>query len=49
LHDQKRHATPAQAIARGADYLVVGRPITQASDPAVVAERIIADMESGCG
>jgi orotidine-5'-phosphate decarboxylase len=47
LHDQKRHATPAQAIARGADYLVVGRPITQANDPAVVAERIIADMEFG--
>ena len=47
VHDQKRHATPAQAIARGADYLVVGRPITQANDPAVAAERIIADMESG--
>jgi orotidine-5'-phosphate decarboxylase len=47
--DHKRHATPAQAIAHGADYLVVGRPITQADDPAVVARRIIADMERGTG
>ena len=44
--DHKRHATPAQAIARGADYLVVGRPITQATDPAAAARRIVADMES---
>jgi len=47
VHDQKRIATPAQAIARGADYLVVGRPITQASDPAAAARRIVADMERG--
>jgi orotidine-5'-phosphate decarboxylase len=47
--DHKRHATPAQAIARGADYLVVGRPITQAGDPAVAARRIIAEMEQGGG
>jgi orotidine-5'-phosphate decarboxylase len=45
--DHKRHATPAQAIVRGADYLVVGRPITQADDPAAVARRIIRDMERG--
>jgi orotidine-5'-phosphate decarboxylase len=45
--DHKRHATPAQAIARGADYLVVGRPITQADDPATAARRIIADMATG--
>jgi orotidine-5'-phosphate decarboxylase len=44
-HDQQRVATPRQAIARGADYLVVGRPITQAADPAVAARRIVADME----
>lgn len=44
-HDQKRIATPAQAVARGADYLVVGRPITQAEDPVAAAERIVADME----
>jgi orotidine-5'-phosphate decarboxylase len=45
--DHKRDATPAQAIARGADYLVVGRPITQADDPAAAARRIVADMERG--
>jgi orotidine-5'-phosphate decarboxylase len=44
-HDQQRVATPRQAIARGADYLIVGRPITQAADPAVAARRIVADME----
>ena len=32
--DQKRHTTPADAIRRGADYLVVGRPILRAPDPA---------------
>ncbi len=47
VDDHKRHATPAQAIARGADYLVVGRPITQADDPAAAARRIIADMKRG--
>jgi orotidine-5'-phosphate decarboxylase len=47
VDDHKRHATPGQAIARGADYLVVGRPITKADDPAVAARRIIADMERG--
>jgi orotidine-5'-phosphate decarboxylase len=46
-HDQRRVATPAQAIARGADYLVVGRPITRADDPVASARRIIADMERG--
>jgi orotidine-5'-phosphate decarboxylase len=45
--DHKRHTTPAQAIARGADYLVVGRPITQTDDPAAAARRIVADMERG--
>ena len=49
VHDQKRVATPAQAIARGADYLVVGRPITKAADPVVAAQRIVADMERGRG
>jgi orotidine-5'-phosphate decarboxylase len=47
VDDHKRHATPAQAIARGADYLVVGRPITRAAEPAAAAQRIIADMERG--
>jgi orotidine-5'-phosphate decarboxylase len=47
VDDHKRHATPMQAIARGSDYLVVGRPIAQADDPAAAARRIIADMERG--
>ncbi len=47
VHEQKRVATPAQAIARGADYIVVGRPITQTDDPAAGARRIIADMDRG--
>lgn len=42
--DQKRVATPSQAIAAGADYLVVGRPITGASDPKACAEAIIAEI-----
>jgi orotidine-5'-phosphate decarboxylase len=46
-HDQRRVATPAQAIARGADYLVVGRPITLADDPVAAARRIVEDMERG--
>ncbi len=39
-NDQKRVMTPAQAIAAGADYLVVGRPITRAADPKTAAEQI---------
>src|SRR5215469_7248668 len=46
LDDHKRSGTPAQAIADGADYLVVGRPIVQADDPADMAARVIADMKS---
>src|SRR4051794_8889681 len=46
LDDHKRAGSPSQAIAAGADYLVVGRPIVQASDPAEAALRIIADMKS---
>ncbi len=42
--DQKRLATPAQALRAGASYLVVGRPITQASDPAKAAEAVLAEM-----
>ena len=43
--DQKRIATPGAAIAAGASYLVVGRPITGAPDPLAAAHGIIADME----
>jgi orotidine-5'-phosphate decarboxylase len=42
--DQKRIATPAAAIAAGADYLVVGRPITAAADPKAAAEAIQAEI-----
>ena len=42
--DQKRIATPAAAIAAGADYLVIGRPITQAADPAAAAHSILEEI-----
>ena len=42
--DQKRIMTPAAAIAAGADYLVVGRPIVAAADPRASAETIIAEI-----
>lgn len=42
--DQSRVVTPAEAIARGADYLVVGRPISTAPDPLGAARAIIAEM-----
>jgi orotidine-5'-phosphate decarboxylase len=44
-HDQARIATPALAIEAGADYLVVGRPITEAPDPVAAADAIVAEME----
>ncbi len=42
--DQKRIATPAQAIARGASMLVVGRPIARAQDPAAAARAILQEI-----
>jgi orotidine-5'-phosphate decarboxylase len=42
--DQKRVATPSTAIAAGADYLVIGRPITQAPDPVTAAAAILAEI-----
>jgi orotidine-5'-phosphate decarboxylase len=43
--DQKRVATPAQALAGGAHYLVIGRPITQAADPAAALARVEAELQ----
>ncbi len=45
--DQRRVATPAAAIAAGADLVVVGRPIRDAPDPAAAARDIVADIEAG--
>ena len=42
--DQKRVATPASAISAGADYLVVGRPVTDAADPRAAAQAIVAEI-----
>jgi orotidine-5'-phosphate decarboxylase len=47
LGDQKRVMSPAAALAAGATHLVVGRPITQAADPALAARGILAEMAGG--
>ena len=44
--DQRRITTPAQAIQDGADFIVIGRPIRDASDPAEAARKIAAEVES---
>lgn len=44
--DQARVATPAQAIRDGADYLVIGRPVTAARDPRAAAEAILREMSA---
>jgi orotidine-5'-phosphate decarboxylase len=46
LGDQKRVMTPAEAIAAGADHIVVGRPVTEAHDPKAAATAIIAEIEA---
>ncbi|MEW5878619.1 MAG: orotidine-5'-phosphate decarboxylase [Acidobacteriota bacterium] len=46
--DQRRVATPAQAVAQGADFIVVGRPITQAPDPRAAAEAILQEIMGAC-
>jgi len=44
--DQKRVMTPSDAVRAGADYLVIGRPITRAEDPAAAARAIAAEIDS---
>ncbi|MCE5314066.1 MAG: orotidine-5'-phosphate decarboxylase [Armatimonadota bacterium] len=46
IGDQKRVMTPGEAVRRGADYLVIGRPITKADDPAAAARTIADEMRS---
>ena len=46
LRDQARILTPRSAVEAGADYLVIGRPITQAKDPVKAAEAIIRSIEN---
>jgi orotidine-5'-phosphate decarboxylase len=47
--DQKRIMTPARAIAAGADYLVVGRPVMEAADPKAAANAIVAEIAQAVG
>jgi len=44
--EQRRTATPAEAVIAGADFIVVGRPITHASDPAAAAQAIVNEMRA---
>jgi orotidine-5'-phosphate decarboxylase len=47
VHDQKRVSTPGAAVAAGADYLVVSRPVLAAADPVAAVQDIIDDMARG--
>jgi orotidine-5'-phosphate decarboxylase len=44
--DQKRVMTPRAAINAGADYLVIGRPITQAADPVAMLQRMAREIDA---
>jgi orotidine-5'-phosphate decarboxylase len=44
--DQARVDTPGDAIARGADWLVIGRPVTRADDPAAAAAAVAAEVDA---
>jgi orotidine-5'-phosphate decarboxylase len=46
LGDQKRVATPANAVKNGVDHIVVGRPVWKAADPRATAKAIVAEMQS---
>jgi orotidine-5'-phosphate decarboxylase len=47
VQDQKRVMTPALAVAKGSNYLVIGRPITQAASPADAFAKIVEELETG--
>lgn len=49
MDEQKRITTPRQAIENGADYLVIGRPITRAPDPVSMLQRLNNEIEGGIG
>ncbi len=49
LADQKRVATPAMAVADGASYLVVGRPVLEARNPGLAAEQILQEIDGAAG
>jgi orotidine-5'-phosphate decarboxylase len=46
VDDHARSATPAEAVAAGADYVVLGRPITTAPDPVAAAARVVEEIQS---
>jgi orotidine-5'-phosphate decarboxylase len=48
VDDQKRIMSPADAVRAGADYLVIGRPIAKAADPAHAAQLIVDEIVAGC-